>query len=197
MFARACLVLVLLTACSTEGGGGSSDAGSSSTIDSGSTGAAGSSTDGGQDISGTSEGADTSTGSSTGDDLQGCGLAELAPGAMNPIQSGTGAMQIPPDIAAIQAANCGCHLSDDVVPMTPDYPAIGPFDMTTWAGFQALREGDMMPYHAIALGYVESEFMPLSSFCSIGGGLHMDADDRATLIAWLTAGAPDGASWMP
>ena len=33
--------------------------------------------------------------------------------------------------------------------------------------------------------------------CDVGGGVKMPTDDRDTLVAWLTAGAPDGATWMP
>ena len=128
---------------------------------------------------------------------QACGLEDLKPGTPDPIDAGTEAMQIPPDIAAILVASCGCHLADDLaVPDVPDYLSTGGFDMTTWAGFQAIPRADDMPYHARALGYVEMEFMPLSSFCNVDGEA-MDPTDRATLVDWLSAGAPDGATWRP
>jgi hypothetical protein len=141
--------------------------------------------------------ADGASSESSAEELHPCGLADLKASAADPIVSGTAAMQIPPDIAAIQVGNCGCHLADDLDVDAPDYPSTGAFDMTTWAGFQEIREGDQMPYHAIALANVMTEFMPLSSYCDIGGGLKMPADERATLVEWLTQGAPDGATWMP
>lgn len=150
-------------------------------------------------------GADASTGDatdagdadSTGAPLHACGLEDLKPGTADPIDSGTGAMQIPPDIAAIQVANCGCHLADDLTVEAPDYPSTGPFDMTTWAGFQVIRPSDRMPYHAIAHDYLDIGFMPLSTYCNLGGGENITAEDRATLLEWLAMGAPDGATWMP
>lgn len=144
---------------------------------------------------GTSTGADESE--STGAPLHACGLEDLKPGAPDPIEAGTAAMQIPPDIAAIQLANCGCHLADELTAEAPDYPSTGPFDMSTWAGFQAIRPSDRMPYHAIAHDYVESGFMPLSTYCNLGGGENITAADRETLLEWLATGAPDGATWMP
>lgn len=152
-------------------------------------------TDASASSSSTTTTADTSE--STGATLHPCGLADLAPSAADPIVAGLAPMQIPPDIAAIQLANCGCHLADPLEVDAPDYPATGPFDMTTWAGFQVVRESDGMPYHAIAHGYVMTEFMPLSSYCNIGGGEGMPPDQRATLIEWLAMGAPDGATWVP
>ncbi len=154
----------------------------------------------------TTSGADTSTGGSTsvadasestGAPLHACGLEDLKPGAPDPIDAGTEPMQIPPDIAAIQLANCGCHLADELTAEAPDYPSTGPFDMSTWAGFQAIRPSDRMPYHAIAHDYVESGFMPLSTYCNLGGGENIAAADRDTLLAWLAMGAPDGATWIP
>ena len=134
---------------------------------------------------------------STGATLHPCGLADLAPSASDPLVSGSEPMQIPPDIAAIQLGNCGCHLADPLEVDAPDYPATGPFDMTTWAGFQAIRASDGTPYHAIALDHVTTGFMPLSSYCDVGGGEAMPPDQRATLVEWLGMGAPDGATWIP
>jgi hypothetical protein len=69
--------------------------------------------------------------------------------------------------------------------------------MTTWDGFQAIRPSDRMPYHAIAHTYVESGFMPLSTYCNLGGGENITPEDHATLLEWLSMGAPDGATWVP
>lgn len=135
--------------------------------------------------------------STTGAPEQACGLEDLKPGAPDPIDAGTGPMQIPPDIAAIFLSSCGCHLADDLtVPDVPDYLSTGAFDMTTWAGFQAIPPSGSEPYHARALTYVQMEVMPLGSFCNVDGEA-MDPADRETLVDWLSAGAPDGATWMP
>lgn len=199
MLTRAGLVLVLATACAADDGDGAADTSTSAVSTTAGTSAGATTTITGPNGSSTAaaESSGDAGGSSTGAALQPCGLADLSPGAPDPIDAGTAAMQIPPDIAAIQLASCGCHLTDELDDTIPDYGQTGPFDMRTWAGFQALRAGDMMPWHAIALDYVQTEFMPLSAFCDVGGGLHMDPDARATLVAWLTAGAPDGATWVP
>jgi hypothetical protein len=135
--------------------------------------------------------------STTGAPDQACGLEDLKPGTPDPIQSGAAAMHLPPDIAQILLISCGCHLADDhTVEDVPDYPSTGGFDMTMWAGWHADHPTTRMPYHALALTYVESEFMPLESFCNVDGEA-MDPSHRATLLDWLGQGAPDGATWMP
>lgn len=190
---------ILLVACGDSGGddpsgGGTSDATSAADTSSPTSG------DGNTDTIAPSTSADSSgdASESTGAAIHFCGLADLKPSAANPIESGLAAMMIPPDIAAIQVGNCGCHLADALeVADVPDYPSTGPFDMATWTGFQAERVSDGMPYHVIAHGYVMTEFMPLSTYCNIGGGEGMPPDQRATLVEWLSMGAPDGATWEP
>ena len=191
-------VVVLLGACGDSGGDDPSDgdtANPTSVADDGSS-AGGGSTSGGIDPSTSADSSGGESGS-TGEAIHFCGLADLKPSADNPIVSGLETMMIPPDIAAIQVANCGCHLADALDVAAPDYPSTGPFDMTTWAGFHAERVSDGMPYHVIAHGYVMTEFMPLNTFCNIGGGEGMPPDQRATLVEWLGMGAPDGATWDP
>jgi hypothetical protein len=193
-------IVIAVAACSSAGGGdedsGVETSNATSVADT-------STSQNGTDSSASSVASSTSadtTGDpseSTGAPIHFCGLADLKPSAVDPIDSGLGAMQIPPDIAAIQLGNCGCHLADALEVDAPDYPSTGPFDMTTWAGFQALRVSDGMPYHALAHHNVMTEFMPLSGYCNIGGGEGMPPDERATLVEWLGMGAPDGATWEP
>jgi hypothetical protein len=148
------------------------------------------------------EGADTSGSGSesgtTGDvPLRACGLQDLAPGTPSTIVSGTGAGQIPPDIATILEGNCGCHYTN-TYPEPPPYidyqEGTAPFDMTTIAGFQADAAGQ--PYHALTLSRVMGggaiAMPPPDPYCQA-----MSPSDTDTLVAWLTAGAPDGATWMP
>ncbi|MBL4686963.1 MAG: hypothetical protein JKY37_20375 [Nannocystaceae bacterium] len=145
-----------------------------------------------------SSGGDTTADGTTGVEIQGCGLQDLKPGAPDPIVAGRGAMDIPSDVATVLSANCGCHLADDLtVDGVPDYTSKGAFDLTTYAGFQALRSSDKMPYYDIAAEYLDIDFMPLTSFCHVGNGDAMPPADRALLKAWLDADAPDGANWMP
>lgn len=149
------------------------------------------------DSTGPSDDSTSEDGATTGEPRQGCGLPDLKPQARNPIASG-GAGLFPADIADVLVASCGCHLADDhTVPMVPDYPSTGAFDMTTWDGFQALRAADDKPYYEVAWGYLDTAFMPLASFCNVGDGEAMDPAARALLLQWLDAGAPDGATWMP
>ncbi len=200
---------LVATACSdpestpaADSSSGSGDTAAAATDETGaSTTAAGESTAAGSGDTGVdpdSTSGDPMAGSSTGQAIQPCGLEDLKPGARNPLVGGMGAMELPPDIADVLVAGCGCHLADDhTVPDVPDYPATGAFDLSTHAGFQALRAGDDMPYHQVARGYVETDFMPLNTFCHVGDGNAMDPDDRALLLSWLDAGAPDGATWVP
>jgi hypothetical protein len=126
--------------------------------------------------------------------LQECGLEDLSAGAADPIEAGTRAMQIPPDIAAILVDNCGCHLTDEfTVDDVPDYPESSGFDMTTWMGWQGTHPATGSTYHDMARNYVEQDVMPLGAFCTVP----MDAAQRTTLLEWLTQGAPDGATWVP
>jgi hypothetical protein len=123
-----------------------------------------------------------------------CGIEDLKPGAPNPIQSGTGAGQIPPDIASILANNCGCHYADDLEAMIPDYS--GTIDIATHAGFQAPFFGGPALVHERVLDYVASEFMPFSDDCLLSDGKSkIAADDMVLLMQWLVEGAPDGATW--
>ncbi len=141
---------------------------------------------------------DSGGSSSTGDAIQMCGLADLKPGASNPIVSGTGAGQIPTDIGAILLDNCGCHLVDALDVPVADYT--GPFAMATLAGWQAMNtEMTPRPYSEVAIDYLggDNPFMPLGSACNVGDGLSMPEAERATLLQWVTEGVPDGATWMP
>ncbi len=137
---------------------------------------------------------DCTTWAGCGEMTQACGLEDLKPGADNPIVSGTGAMQLPPDIGTILGDNCGCHLADDLTVAVPDY--MGIIDISTWEGFQA-PFGVTGPMHETALDYVTTKFMPLKAGCDIGGGEAMPLDQRAVLVEWLTQEAPDGATWVP
>lgn len=130
-----------------------------------------------------------------GGTLQACGIEDIKPGSPNPIMSGDAAGQIPTAIGTILAGNCGCHYVDDPTADVTDYQ--GSADLTTVASFQAPYGGSGNPLHTLALGHVESEFMPLQSSCDIGGGEAMPAADRTLLVQWLTEGAPDGATFMP
>jgi hypothetical protein len=122
-----------------------------------------------------------------------CGIEDLKAGAPNPIVSGTGAGQIPPDIGTILANNCGCHYADALDVAVPDYT--GTADLATHAGFQAASNGGML--HETALTYVTTQFMPISDTCVQDDGNRLNEADYRTLTQWLGEGAPDGAEWMP
>lgn len=145
----------------------------------------------------TGESTDTGTVDTTGGaDVQACGIEDVKAGAPNPIVSGTAAGQIPPDIATILADNCGCHYADALTVMVADYPGAGPFQMTTLADFQGANAGGI-PWTMVTVGRVMSELAPMPSepFCNVGDGEGMPPEDRATLVEWLTAEAPDCTTW--
>jgi hypothetical protein len=201
--------LILLAGCpSADDGGATAEEGSTS-------GTGGATTGGGPGTSPSTSGADSSGEASTVDDPstgsgstdssgssttaapeQACGLEDLKPGEPDPIDAGTDAMQIPPDIRDILLRSCGCHLADDLVVMVADYPSTGAFDMTTWAGWHVERMIDNAPYQQVANAYLEDEFMPLASVCNVDGEA-TDPADRAVLIDWTSQSAPDGATWSP
>lgn len=148
------------------------------------------------DTGGSSDSGADSGSTDTGSTLRSCALDDLSPGATNPIDSGTGPMQIPPDIATILTENCGCHYTNDY-PTPPPYldynEELLPLDIATWAGFQATNTGGT-PYHAVTLARVMGgppiAMPPGDPHCA-----EMNAADTATLVEWLTAEAPDCTTW--
>ncbi len=176
----------------------SADAGGSS---GGSTSTAGTSTtDVGTDAStlATSSVGDTAVvdSSSTGEPLQLCGIEDLAPGTPSPIvASDERPMQLPTEIAAILERSCGCHYADDLV-IGGDYPSGGMLDITTWPAWQATFNNGPT-YEAVRKKLEPSNpilIMPPYT-CNVGGGETMRPEDRARLLEWIAADAPDGVTW--
>jgi hypothetical protein len=134
---------------------------------------------------------------STGDvALQRCGIADLAPGASNPlVASDREPMQLPTEIADILTRSCGCHLADDIV-IPGDYPAAGTLDLTTWQSWQ-IDYGSVPTYEA-ARKRLDPEIPELvmpPGQCDVGAGETMLPEDRARLLEWVVALAPDGVTW--
>jgi hypothetical protein len=154
---------------------------------------------GGGESESTGSGGESDT--SGGEVLQACGIDDLKPGAPNPIDAGTGAMQIPPDIATILADNCGCHYADELAVTTvADY--LGLADLATWSGWQEEHPspnvaGIVKDIVRQRLDPTSPQIMPPPVHCNLGGGETMPLADRQTLIDWIEAGTPDGATWMP
>jgi hypothetical protein len=141
--------------------------------------------------------------SSTGEPpIQYCGLEDLKPGAPSPVVSGVEAMMIPPDIGTILVENCGCHYADmlAVGPPVADYSSLLPLRIETWEQWQGTYGPTDYSTLGISLERVRDsplQFTMPHRSCYIGGGERMVPADRATLIAWMEAGAPDGATWVP
>ncbi len=142
--------------------------------------------------------------SSTGEaPIQFCGLEDLKPGAPNPVVSGTAPMQIPPDIGTILVDNCGCHYADmlDVGPPVADYSALLPLRIETWEQWQG-EYGILTVKPTLDSCLARVRDAPLGTTmphrsCHVGDGELMDPAQRQILIAWMEAGAPDGATWIP
>lgn len=137
---------------------------------------------------------DSTTGSS---DAMLCGLADVAPEAPNPFDIGMAAGQIPPDAGAALANNCGCHEVDPEQLIMGAFPYGGMVHFSTIAELQSDYMGT--PVHEIVLERVQSEQpnrMPPPYYCDLGDGSVITEADRQLLIDWLTAGAPDAATWM-
>lgn len=146
--------------------------------------------------------AGTADASSGGDSTQLCGVADVAPSAPNPFDSGTAAGQIPSDVGQVLSNNCGCHETDpaDLTMGAPPYGGL--------VHFSTLEEiqGDYMvgmtprPVVEALLERVQDEGalrMPPAYFCDLGDGSTILDADRQLLIDWLMAGAPDAPTWMP
>lgn len=136
---------------------------------------------------------------SGGDELLACGLADLDPGAANPVVAGDGAMQIPTEIGAIFTANCGCHLNTSITLArgVAPYPPTLPFKMATWADWHSDYAAgvSMLEQARPRLDPSALSLMPQKGVCNVGNGETMPADERSRLLEWIDAGGPDGASW--
>jgi hypothetical protein len=197
---------------STSGANGSSGSGGSEAGSSGGTsGGSSGNVDNTTMIGDSSSGDDTmSTMSTTGTPPmpRPCGLEDLDPSADvdAAIDEGDGEGQIPTVIGDVLLRNCGCHYTDMVPPGYVDYISHHQ-EMSTWANFHENFMGtfptgyEMMPtYLAVEQRVVFSNPLPMPSInCTIDGmpGHRISDEDLATMSDWLTAGAPDGASWPP
>ena len=129
-----------------------------------------------------------------------CGLADLAPGAPDPVVAGEAAMQLPAAIGDIVVRGCGCHLADDLAADVPDYPSTGALQLTTWTQWHAPFGTTTTPTFEIVASRLVLDGpagMPPPSACDVGDGATMDPADRTALLDWIAAGAPDGATWPP
>jgi hypothetical protein len=133
-----------------------------------------------------------------------CGIEDLDPGASNPIVSGDMAGQIPTEIGGILANNCGCHFTDNT-PFThnvTDYVGMARLStLDEWLGPNYV--GSVNTTIGVSKAYVMNDGVggmpPVLGQCDIGdgSGKGMPPDERATLLAWINAGGPDGANWPP
>ncbi|HWB81091.1 MAG TPA: hypothetical protein VG755_39280 [Nannocystaceae bacterium] len=195
-------LLLVAGGCGDDGGegGASGSEGSSTgqaataTTSSTTTTATGTSTTSGSSESSSDDGsADSSSGDAM---LQKCGIDDLAPGASNPlVASDREPMQLPLEIADIMTRSCGCHLADDLV-IPGDYPSGGTLDLTTWTAWHSMF-GDN-PTYEVARARLTPDapilIMPPHT-CDVGGGETMLPEDRARMLQWIAATAPDGVTW--
>jgi hypothetical protein len=100
--------------------------------------------------------------------------------------------------------NCGCHYVDgtnsDVADVYfQEMDDTFPLDIATWADFQGNVGETMLSTIDDVISRVDNETliaMPPPTSCDVGTGVHITPEDKALLLEWLNAGAPDGASWM-
>jgi hypothetical protein len=105
-----------------------------------------------------------------------------ADGAPAPTDA-AGAASLPCDVAAVLAARCSsCHAQP------PRFGA--PFSLLTWADTRASSSSGPTPIWSLMKNAIEAGDMPPPS--SPTGPL--TASERATLLGWLTAGAPSGSA---
>lgn len=147
------------------------------------------STGGDDDVAG-----DSTTGSSG---AMSCATDDVVTAGEKTIDAGTGAGQIPPDIAGVLEGNCGCHYGTMTNVYVP-YPEASPLDMTTLAGFEA-PDVNGSPAVDKLLERLDNTndllHMPPVTYCSTEDGDPMPPADYDLLKSWLEAGVPDGATW--
>lgn len=197
----AALSCVLWLGCGDDGDAADEDATSSSSAASTSDGGSATTSTSSSDATGTTESADTTAEASEGSSTtsaatQLCGIDDLAPGAANPIEaSDEMPMQLPIEIGDILARSCGCHFADDLV-IAGDYPPNGTLDLTTWTAWHSDFSGS--PTYEAARDRldpaIELIIMPPQT-CDVGNGETMLPEDRARLLEWIAAEAPDGPTW--
>lgn len=85
---------------------------------------------------------------------------------------------IPCDVFAVLEAKCHvCH--------NANHDNGAPIDLLACSRFAEDDCGGLGPRHGLAASYVDSDFMPLGA-----AELNLTADEKATLLGWLSEGAP-------
>ncbi len=136
----------------------------------------------------------TSSGSETGEPPLKCAIESLVPGTPSPIDAGTGVGQLPPEIGDVLERNCGCHFVDPTA-LERDVPAYkGTIALATWQDFQSPFNG-IPTWQRVRQRAVVELSMPVPFYCDVQEVGSLSTEDHALLDAWLTAEAPDGASW--
>jgi hypothetical protein len=137
---------------------------------------------------------DSSSSGDTGEVLPICAIESLVPGASSPIEAGTDVGVLPLEIGDLLARNCGCHFVDpgDLAREVPEYN--GSIALATWTDFHTPFNGTLTWQRVRQRAVVELS-MPVPFYCGTQGLGSLSNEDHALLDAWLTAEAPDGASW--
>lgn len=136
----------------------------------------------------------TSSSSETGEPALKCAIESLVPGMPSPIDAGTGVGQLPLEIGDVLERNCGCHYVDpsDLERGVPPYN--GTIALATWQDFQSPFNG-IPTWQRVRQRAVVELNMPVPFYCDVQEFGSLSTEDHALLDAWLTAEAPDGASW--
>jgi len=133
-----------------------------------------------------------------------CGLRDIDP-SIDPttvLESGDEEGLIPTEIGDALIRNCGCHYTEEVLPPLVDYQS-NTVPIATLADFHVPFRG-VLPmdfegpvYLAVYERVVNQVPLPMPSpMCSaVEGDDVITEADKALFEAWLSAGAPDGASW--
>lgn len=151
---------------------------------------------GGGDADTTDDGDPPDSAESTAAEIRMCGISDVAPSAADPFVSGDAEGDLPPEIGAALANNCGCHgpMPSEFIEGVPSY--VGTTNFATVAEFNGTTSNKRI-VHEVVLERLQStgfSRMP-PTYCVLEDGEPITSADLTLLVSWLEAGAPDAPTW--
>ena len=130
-------------------------------------------------------------GSSGGGEGNSCAYEDVVVGSGSETLKGTAAGEIPQVVGEVIDRNCGCHLADSIEDVGPNAGSFGGGVSRPLVTFEQLHSdgaGGQKVYERMKERVLQESMPPF--VCTT-----MSQDDIDTLVDWVDAGAPDGASY--